>query len=172
MKTIIINAELCTGCHDCLSACADKHAHTISHDRARLFITAFDYKKFFVPSLCFHCQKPECMKACDVFAIHRDAHDAVIIDTDACIGCGHCVRPCPYGMIQKDPATGKAFKCDLCGGNPACVTVCKAGALTFVENEGEAARTKTRLMKYGNELGTSEMKRNDFAWSLLEEAEE
>ena len=72
------------------------------------------------------CAKP-CIEACPVEAISVK-EGIVVIDRDACTGCGACVEECPYGAIYIDQE-GLAFKCDFCGGDPACVKECVTGAL-------------------------------------------
>jgi Fe-S-cluster-containing hydrogenase component 2 len=70
-----------------------------------------------------------CIAACPVEAIaNRDGY--VLIDREACTGCGACVEECPYQAIQLD-AGQRAFKCDFCGGEPSCVPECATAALAI-----------------------------------------
>jgi Fe-S-cluster-containing dehydrogenase component len=96
---------------------------------------------------------PVCMIGCPTGAIHRSTEGgAVVINDQACIGCGTCANSCPYDNIQLveirnseghmvlDPKTQtpilKATKCDLCfdqQGGPACVRACPHDALRRVD---------------------------------------
>ena len=65
-------------------------------------------------------------------AIMRDSKtNAVIVDEDACTGCGQCIEKCPFGVLISHPDTKKAVKCDLCGGDPRCVDVCPTNVLYY-----------------------------------------
>jgi carbon-monoxide dehydrogenase iron sulfur subunit len=52
-------------------------------------------------------------------------NDWVILDEEACDGCGACVDACPYQAVQVDEERGMALKCDLCNGDPQCISVCR-----------------------------------------------
>eukprot|EP00831_Metopus_contortus_P026282 TRINITY_DN22411_c0_g2_i1.p1 TRINITY_DN22411_c0_g2~~TRINITY_DN22411_c0_g2_i1.p1 ORF type:complete len:260 (+),score=55.22 TRINITY_DN22411_c0_g2_i1:473-1252(+) len=168
--TLVANPDLCTGCNHCVLACSARHENQSEPALARLSINGFPQQGYSVPSVCFHCKRPDCLAACPEQAIMRSADGIVTIDADICTGCGKCVPACPWGMVRKHPVTGKAFKCDLCGGDPACVAECAFGALIFVEWEGEAAVIKTKQMKFKNEYGSPELKRDAFGKSILNEA--
>ncbi len=61
----------------------------------------------------------------------------VVIDQEACIGCGLCLPACPYHVRYLNPQTGKADKCNAClqrteqGEAPACVATCVGGSRLF-----------------------------------------
>ena len=74
------------------------------------------------------CAGHPCIKACPVSAI-SDSGGVVLIDAEACIGCGACETACPYNAIKLED--GKAFKCDLCDGAPKCVEECVTGAIQY-----------------------------------------
>jgi Fe-S-cluster-containing dehydrogenase component len=59
----------------------------------------------------------------------------VLIDREACTGCGACLEACPFQAIRLD-ADERAFKCDFCGGRPVCVPECATFALRVGDGEG------------------------------------
>jgi Fe-S-cluster-containing dehydrogenase component len=80
------------------------------------------------------CAGQPCIPACPVEAIaNRDGY--VLIDREACTGCGACVEECPYRAIRLD-GEERAFKCDFCGGRPACVPECATLALAIGAGNG------------------------------------
>jgi NAD-dependent dihydropyrimidine dehydrogenase PreA subunit len=58
-------------------------------------------------------------------------HTIVLIDQDACTGCGVCVAMCPQRILSLDAATGKCQvsdekRCDRLAG---CERACPTGAI-------------------------------------------
>ncbi len=146
--SMVINADRCVDCDECVAACAATHEgnprfvrHGPSHG-ALMFATA-----------CMHCVDPVCLVGCPTGAIHRDPeHLRVLIDDATCIGCRTCAESCPYDSIRMvdirdtdgrfvvDEESGtpiaKATKCDLCAeqlGGPACERACPHDALVRVD---------------------------------------
>jgi Fe-S-cluster-containing hydrogenase component 2 len=145
-NAMVINTDLCIGCDNCETACAETHQGVSRLDREQ----GASFGKMHVPTACRHCEHPYCMKDCPPDAIHRATSGEVFID-DKCIGCGNCERNCPYDAIKlvypapekpplwqwllfgKGPGPGeelgysatdsakeagkKAVKCDACIGN-------------------------------------------------------
>ncbi|GAB5451213.1 MAG: hypothetical protein Hals2KO_15410 [Halioglobus sp.] len=155
-NALFIDEDLCVGCDNCESACADTHGGITRLDRK----AGNSFAGVHVPHACRHCQQPHCMKDCPPNAINRSSTGEVYID-NSCIGCGNCEANCPYNAIKmahtpppqvsfwsrllgsegknkndragasvrKDPAL--AVKCDACIGldhGPACVNACPTGA--------------------------------------------
>jgi len=53
----------------------------------------------------------------------------ILIDVEACIGCGTCVEECPAAAISLDDTPAVSAKdCVSCG---VCVEVCPAGAIAI-----------------------------------------
>jgi molybdopterin-containing oxidoreductase family iron-sulfur binding subunit len=107
----------------------------------------------FFPTLCNHCEKPACVRACPTKATFKREDGIVLMDFHRCIGCRFCMAACPYGsrsfnfrdprpFIKKtDPnfptrTKGVVEKCNFCaerlavGKIPACVEASN-GAMTF-----------------------------------------
>jgi len=91
----------------------------------------------FLPTTCFHCERPACVAACPTGAMQKRGDGIVFSDLELCIGCLTCAVACPYGMPVLNTATGKVAKCDGCkdrvdkGLWPACALKCPGSALTF-----------------------------------------
>jgi carbon-monoxide dehydrogenase iron sulfur subunit len=123
-----IDPEKCTECQRCMSACALVKTGIVRLADARITIQRRWPE---VPGIHVcrfdDCASQPCISSCPVEAIaNRDGY--VLIDREACTGCGDCVEECPYRAIRLD-AEDRAFKCDFCGGQPACVPECVTFAL-------------------------------------------
>jgi len=92
---LVINDDLCVGCDNCETACAETHDGTSRFNRAG----GKAYASVHVPISCRHCEVPHCMNDCPPDAIKRDSTGEVYID-DTCIGCGNCETNCPYDVIK------------------------------------------------------------------------
>lgn len=155
---LLIDANKCVRCDQCVQACAQTH-----EGQTRLYRTGgLSFANLQVPTSCRHCENPLCLTDCLAGdAISRDPKGEVFIK-DNCIGCGNCAKNCPYGnilMMHGEKPTGawngllsligigtskteeeatKAVKCDLCRGDdlgPACVRSCPTGAAIRVSPE-------------------------------------
>lgn len=142
--TMLINTDRCTGCDDCVRACASTH-----NNNPRFIRHGPSHGNIQVANACMHCADPVCLIGCPTGAIGRNSADGrVMIDDRICIGCGTCANSCPYNNIQLveirnetggfvvDAETNapilKATKCDLCFGQlggPACERACPHDAL-------------------------------------------
>jgi len=103
-------------------------------------------------TLCNHCEKPACVRACPTKATFKRADGIVLMDFHRCIGCRFCMAACPYGSRSfnfRDPRPfikqinpkfptrmkGVVEKCNFCaerlavGEIPACVAVSKGGLI-------------------------------------------
>lgn len=168
-KHLLAIPNRCTGCNRCVYACAAVKEGMFMPSKARVKINNFPLEGYSVPTICFQCPKPDCLKACSEGAIFKNERGVIVIDVRKCDGCGDCVTACPYGMIEQY-GSGMAFKCDLCGGNPACVAECQFGALVFKEPDKISLRLRAAQMKQRITEGSPEQKRHKLAANILKEA--
>lgn len=168
-KQLFANPDLCTGCSRCAYACSAEKTGAFAPTLSRVKINNFPLQGYSVPSVCFQCPKADCLEACPVNAISRDAEKRVVVDEALCTACGACVEGCTYGMIEQD-AAGIAFKCDHCGGDPACVKECNPGALTFQASNPELMKLKGAQMKNRSKTGSAREKRLALALNLMKTA--
>ena len=96
------------------------------------------------PKSCLHCADAPCVTVCPTGASYKRSEDGIVlVNEDACIGCGLCAWACPYGAREMDVAAGVMKKCTLCidriynenlpeiDREPACVRTCPSGARHF-----------------------------------------
>ncbi len=141
LKTLVIDAQKCSGCRSCENYCSLKHEGVCNPARGRIHVVKWEQEGIFVPINCMRCERPACELTCPQHATHRNlATGAMEVDQYRCIGCMSCVFACPFGATSVDPETGAVLKCDLCGGDPTCVKVCPTGALTYEEISLETYR--------------------------------
>jgi Fe-S-cluster-containing dehydrogenase component len=85
-----------------------------------------------------HCDHPPCTEVCVSRATYKDPENGlVLVDQEACIGCGYCVEACPYNARYLNKKRGVVDKCNGCvqrlavGMPPACVSTCVGGSRMF-----------------------------------------
>lgn len=147
-----INADICTGCKACMTACMDRNdlqddekfrkvyefvgGRFSAHDDGTYTTTSFAY---YVSLTCQQCDGPACMLACPEHAIARSDDNIIYVMPDKCTSLGKCIEACPYHHPTWDRTTGKMKKCTLCTDevtedgipHPACVDACPVRALDF-----------------------------------------
>lgn len=135
----------CTGCFTCVVACKDWNdvPPGLAAWRKVKTLEKGRYPELFVahlPTSCYHCAKPACVKACPVGAITKRAADGVVlVDREACLGhdnCDMCLQVCPYESPQfGDEPNAKMQMCNFCvdrleeSKQPICVAACPLRAL-------------------------------------------
>jgi Fe-S-cluster-containing hydrogenase component 2/CRP-like cAMP-binding protein len=139
-SVLLIDLEKCTGCDECVRACADTHGGV-----PRFVREGSRFDRFSVPTACYQCADPVCMVGCPTGAITRPLGSFEVAINDAtCIGCGNCVQRCPWSNILtrplESPAVSRvidvATKCDHCMGRaagPACVQMCPQGCAERID---------------------------------------
>ncbi len=161
---LVIDLDTCVGCHACVTACkgwndqgygvplSDQdpygaapsgvflnrvHSYQVQPEEAPPQIINF-------PRSCLHCADAPCVTVCPTGASYKRVEDGIVlVNEDACIGCGLCAWACPYGAREMDPTAGVMKKCTLCVDRiyndtlpeedrvPACVRTCPTGARHF-----------------------------------------
>ena len=161
---MVIDRGRCVGCDACAIACKQANATLPgmfwNHVEKAEEGTYPNARQVFTPVLCNHCANPACVEVCPAQATWQREDGIVVIDHEACIGCGACVAACPYEMRSLVPETIEGYygemglcafetarypehvpntaeKCDFCaarldeGKKPACVAACPARARVF-----------------------------------------
>jgi Fe-S-cluster-containing dehydrogenase component/CRP-like cAMP-binding protein len=112
---LVMDMDKCVRCGNCSMACHRMHGQArllrrgIHIERAKK-INALATQHVLVPTVCMHCQDPECLTGCPTGAIGRMEGGMIDITPKTCIGCGDCATQCPYNaitLIPRDPAKPK-----------------------------------------------------------------
>ena len=161
---LVIDLDTCVGCQACVTACkgwndqgygvplSDQNAYG-SEPSGTFLNRVHSYEVVSAgrpaeivhfPRSCLHCDNAPCVTVCPTGASYKRAEDGIVlVNEDACIGCGLCAWACPYGARELDGEAGVMKKCTLCVdriGNetlaeedrvPACVRTCPTGARHF-----------------------------------------
>jgi tetrathionate reductase subunit B len=139
----VIDVSRCIDCRACLVACSVENDVPMNHTRIWVHDLGLqgqfpDLQRTFAPYNCMHCDNPPCTQVCVSGATYKDPDTGlVLVDQQACIGCGYCVEACPYEARYLDEARGVVDKCTGCiqrleiGEEPACVATCLGGARHF-----------------------------------------
>jgi len=165
-KILYAIPDLCTGCNRCVYICSAVKEGAFYPSKARIHNNNFSFNGYSVPSVCFQCPKPDCLKACPREAIYKNEKDIVLVDREKCDGCGDCVTACPYGMIEQDDQ-GLAYKCDYCDGDPACVKECYPEAIVYRAEDKAMRKLRGLQMKQRMEAATAGEKRRQLGRNLL-----
>ena len=105
---LVMDMDLCIRCGNCSMACHKVHGqsrllrHGI-HITRPVKPNSRSIQHVLMPSVCLHCQDPECLTGCPTGAIARFAEGQIDIEPKTCIGCGDCATQCPYNAISMVP---------------------------------------------------------------------
>ncbi|MEW5942404.1 MAG: 4Fe-4S dicluster domain-containing protein [Pseudomonadota bacterium] len=131
---LVIDLDVCVGCHACAVACKQWNASGITgpladynpygaepsgvwFNRVRHYEVG-EYptsKTVNFPMSCMHCEDAACVTVCPTGASYKRAEDGIVlVDQDKCMGCNYCAWACPYGARELDRASGTMKKCTLC----------------------------------------------------------
>ena len=139
----------CMSCNTCTVACKDYNQVNpgpVRWRKQQTFEESIGSRFLNLSMSCNHCEKPECVTVCPMFAYTKTAMGPVIHNYEACIGCSKCVAACPYSAPVFDLQANKASKCDMCydrmqdGLDPYCAQCCPNNALKVDTYENLVAR--------------------------------
>lgn len=156
-----IDLDRCIGCRACVSAC--KEGWDSGRGAARCWVDSLEggsraagLTLSFYPGLCMQCEDHPCTVDCPTGATYADSRTGVVmVDADACIGCGNCIAGCPYGARSQDPDKKIVEKCNLCapfaarGETPACVATCPAECRIFGDLDDPASAVSAHVRAKG-----------------------
>lgn len=133
---LLIDLDICVGCHACAVACKEWNDQGISaplpdsdaygaapdgvwfnrvHSYELEALDAQPASTVHFPRSCLHCETPACVSVCPTGASYKRAEDGIVlINSDTCIGCKLCSWACPYGAREYSPSEGIMKKCTLC----------------------------------------------------------
>jgi len=131
---LVIDLDICVGCHACAVNCKEWNAS--GHSAPLTDLMAYGEKPDGVwfnrihtfeagvgaegrtvhfPRSCLHCEEPACVTVCPTGASYKRAEDGIVlVNADTCIGCKLCSWACPYGAREFDQDVGVMKKCTLC----------------------------------------------------------
>ena len=162
---LVIDLDTCVGCHACVVSCKGWNSQNDGAPLSDMDAYGADPEGTFLnrvhsfevdpgggcasqtvhfPKSCLHCEDAPCVTVCPTGASYKRAEDGIVlVNEDACIGCGLCAWACPYGAREMDALAGVMKKCTLCVDRiyndnlpeadrvPVCVRTCPAGARNF-----------------------------------------
>lgn len=160
--TMVVDLDKCVGCYACEIACKQENDVALSsywnmvHEMGPQGEFP-NLKMYWLPRACQQCMNPSCVEVCPTGASYVREDGRVLVDAEACIGCGSCVKGCPYGARSTDGRTNVAGKCNLCadlcdeGGLPACVKCCVNTARIYGDMTDPESDVSRALAEAGDE---------------------
>lgn len=118
---LVMDMDLCVRCGNCSMACHQIHGQSrllrrgVHVTRPVALEPKSSFQSLLSPSVCMHCQDPECLTGCPTGAIGRFPGGQVDIDAKSCIGCGDCATQCPYNAITMVPRKADSVSANASG---------------------------------------------------------
>lgn len=111
INLLVMDMAKCIRCGNCSLACHKMHGNSRLVRRGIHIERPFKparpaMQSVLVPTVCMHCQDPECLTGCPTGAIARFPDGDIDINRGTCIGCGDCATQCPYNAISMVPMKG------------------------------------------------------------------
>ena len=108
INLLVMDMAKCIRCGNCSLACHKMHGSSRLirrgiHIERPIKPSKPSTQSVLVPTVCMHCQDPECLTGCPTGAIARFPDGEIDINTTTCIGCGDCATQCPYNAISMVP---------------------------------------------------------------------
>ena len=105
---LVMDMDLCIRCGNCSMACHQMHGQSRLlrrgiHIERPVKPGSKSTQHILSPSVCMHCQDPECLTGCPTGAIARFSEGQIDINPKTCIGCSDCATQCPYNAITMIP---------------------------------------------------------------------
>lgn len=113
INLLVMDMAKCIRCGNCSLACHKVHGFSRLvrrgiHIERPVKPSSPAMQSVLMPSVCMHCQDPECLTGCPTGAIARFPDGEIDIEPSTCIGCGDCATQCPYQAISMIPLDGNA----------------------------------------------------------------
>ncbi|MGB7070208.1 MAG: cyclic nucleotide-binding domain-containing protein [Pyrinomonadaceae bacterium] len=113
VNLLVMDMQKCIRCGNCSLACHKVHGNSRLvrrgiHIERPVKPLKKTTQSVLVPTVCMHCQDPECLTGCPTGAIARFPDGEIDIDPGTCIGCGDCATQCPYNAISMIPMDKEA----------------------------------------------------------------
>jgi Fe-S-cluster-containing dehydrogenase component/CRP-like cAMP-binding protein len=147
VNLLVMDMAKCVRCGNCSLACHKVHGHSrlirrgIHIERPKKPLAA-KVQSVLVPTVCMHCQDPECLTGCPTGAIARFPSGEIDIEPTTCIGCGDCATQCPYNaisMIARPGSTGNG------NGHSVSASIASAFAITEAKIPPPVEQTENLL---------------------------
>lgn len=136
---IACDPDKCVGCRICEYVCSFEKSKVFNPLRSRIRVIRI-YPNINLSVACRMCEDAPCVKACPRDALTQSKETGIImVDEEACNGCGWCIEACDFGALTLDPDKKIVMVCDLCSSRPdkepQCVKWCPEEALSLTNRD-------------------------------------
>lgn len=143
---VTADPDKCVGCRICEYVCSFEKDKVFNPLRSRIRVIRI-YPNINLSITCRLCEDAPCVKACPRDALAQSKETGLImVDEDACNGCGWCIEACDFGALTLDPDKKIVMVCDLCSSRPdkkpQCIEWCPEEALSLTNRDILAQRAR------------------------------